>query len=384
VAVTDVGYEPAKDLSKARCLNGIDDDHDGFIDGQDQGCLVGGDDTERGGTGATGASKAITFVSPRIYDVQKPVKGRNGDKSPLWRSRVSIRRGWLLVTRIPTGGLYVTDFEDSSIRWDGSKWTVDPLALQFDSIYAFNFSTPVNLQAGDCLVSLDGAVDEFYGYTEMSKPTWKKGDFAYCAAKARAAGLTDCPTDDALAGSPAGKLCWRRIETLATTPLDITKLMIKDPSTGASRSVFSDALLTEAFEAAFVKISNVKMFTSARNCDLDSDGVIATSEEKSCRDACGLSLTCTERSSYQQFGQWSFNFTDGGGATRELLAVTAAAIPKFNPMKKCKPSAADPRKCVRPETTLTSVAGILRDFQFGKPRWTLEARTSADCLDCKD
>lgn len=399
LTVTDLGYVP--NISGAACGNGVDDDGDGFVDEDDRGCLGLSDDTETGGTGATGASEELTFVYPRIYDVQRPLSLDSSRElgSPLWKNRVSIRRGWLLVTRVATEGMYVTDFAshggDKPAVWDSARaeWTVDPLSLQFDHMYVFSFSTPVNLQVGDCLVSLDGAVDEFYGYTEMTKPTWKKGDYAFCAAKAKAAGLAECPTDNASASTDAGKTCRQRIEKLADTPLDITKLMIPKSGSSTGESVFSKAGYVEAFEAGFVKLTGVQMFTRAWLCDLDGDGYVSSAnpDEKSCRDQCGagvpagsaVGLSCTERNGYQQYGQWSFTVVDGAGETQELLAVTSAAIPNFDPMAKCVADASNVRRCTRPATSLTSIAGTVRDFEFGKPRWIVEARTSIDCSDCK-
>lgn len=422
LVVTDVGFVRPPDISKAACDNKRDDDGDGYIDSpDDRGCHVLKDDDEEGGSGASGASPPIHFRCPLIADVQRPILGQTGEKSPLEKARVTIDRGWLLVTRVGVDGLYVTDFD--GVTWDGAakKWDVKPEGLSYDSVFAYNYSTPLNLQEGDCLTQLDGDVDEFYGFTELNKPTWKKGDFAYCAAKAVRAGLVSCPvkyagpctdasqcpasfscenrrcvrngTSDCSAcpggftceggtcvpdqDSDAGKTCRERIEDLANTPVDITSLMIKEQ--GADRSVWDQSyMMTERFESGLVQISNVSMFTEPRKCDSDNSGSIEfdNDAEKKCSNDCGSDIKCIVLETYKRYNQWTVHFKDGAGEDIEASVVTAGAIQDFDPLDVYNRGAGG-----KP-VVLKRIAGTLRHLVFGRPPWIIETRWPSDCPDC--
>ncbi len=366
------GYEPG--AGKAACNNGLDDDRDGYVDfPEDRGCFYGNDESEGGGDGIAGLSPPITIAGPTIADIQTPLVGVTGDRSPLEKQRVTVNRGWLLVTRVGTDGMYVTDFQGA--KWDkaGARWDVKPEDLSYDGIFIYNYSTPLNLQEGDCLTQLDGQVDEFYGYTELGKPTWKKGDFAFCAAKAREAGL-DCPTALEDAQTPAGLACRTKIEELVNTPVDITALLLKDAQ-GVQRSVWDQAqMMTERFEAGLVQLTNVQSFTEARRCDLNKDTAINFSDplEKDCSNGCGDDVKCIVWENYNRYRQWSVNFTDGMNQVVEVNVVSAGGIQSFDPLKLADKGG----------KKLTKVVGTLRHLVFGRPAWTIELRRQADCPDC--
>jgi hypothetical protein len=370
LVVVATGYEPGAPGSAA-CNNGIDDDRDGFIDfPNDRGCFYANDESEGGGDGVAGLSPPITIAGPTIADIQTPVLGVTADESPLKGERVTVNRGWILVTRVGTDGMYVTDF--TGAKWDkaAGKWDVKPEDLSYDGIFVYNYSTPLNLQEGDCLTQLDGQIDEFYGYTEMGKPTWKKGDFAFCSAKAREAGL-DCPPATEDAETPAGRACREKIEELVNTPVDITKLVLDDK--GVQRSVWDQTyLMTERFEAGLVQLSGVFSFVEDRRCDVDKDGVInfSSQAEKECSNGCGDDVKCIVWENYNRYRQWSVNFMDGTNTAREVNIVSAGGIQNFDPMKMTRPK------------TLSKVVGTLRHLSFGRPAWTIELRRQADCPDC--
>ena len=395
--VSDLGYLPAKDLSKAKCLNGKDDDGDGFIDSKDRGCLVGGDDSEEGGSGASGASPPIYYANPRLYDIQRPISGESvGDESVFAGKRVTVDRGWLLVTNLSADGLYVTDYEGA--KWDATTkgWQIKAQDLSYDHMFAFNFNVPLNLQVGDCLVELDGKVEEFYGYTEMGFPNWKKGDSKFCFAKARAAGLTTCPTDGD-SSSAAGKECRKQIERLVSTPVDLSKAIeFTDPTTGLTEQVwpFKDKLFTERWEAGLVQVSNVTLFSKAKKCDWNGNGSIDFNDpndpegiEKNCANGCGDDKACVVHESYKQYNQWSENFSKTFQAvtySQEVSVISAGSIPSWNPISGCDFTASgDGKSCTRTKAvTLSKVIGTLRTFQFGRPPWILQVRSPADCPDC--
>ena len=397
LVAADLGYKPAKVLADAACLNGKDDDGDGFIDDEDKGCLIGGDDSEEGGNGATGASAPLYYANPRLYDIQKPIPGESlGDESAMDGMRVTVDRGWLLITNLSSDGLYVTDYEGA--KWDAAAgtWKIAAQDLSYDHMFAFNFNVPLNLQVGDCLVELDGKVEEFYGYTEMGFPSWKKGDNKFCFAKARAAGLTSCPTDGD-SSSVAGKACRAAIEALASTPVDISKpIDYTDPNTGTTTKVwpFKDKLFAERFEAGLVQVSSVTLFSKAKKCDRNGNGNIDFNDpndplelEEKCANGCGDDETCIVYEQYKEYNQWSVNMSatvDSVDYVQEVSAISAGAIPNWNAMTGCDFSAStDGLSCTRTKAkTLSKVLGTLRTFQFGRPPWILQTRSPADCPDC--
>jgi hypothetical protein len=433
IVVTDEGFVP-KPGGGAACGNGIDDDNDGYIDQDDLGCYRGPggkqkafwawDNTESGGNDASGASEVINARRPLIEDIQKPILGVSGDESPLLECMADVDRGWLLVTRVGVDGLYVTDFSDPDIKWDSAKnnWSFKPEDLSYDSLFIYNYSTPLNLQAGDCLTQLDGTVFEFYGYTELNKPNWKKGDFGFCGVKGRLAGITECPSketdgsccdqgcvdrlrkdgidDDAVeAQCCQGKCpakyrcenfmcrpdpehkdhlaCRKKIEQLVNSPPDITALMYSDP--GGLASIWSRPNQAEPFESGIVKLSNVAVFSEARRCDVDGNNQLdfSVKEEKDCSNQCGTDVKCMVRENFTRYNQWSVNFTDGDNVAKEVQVVTAGSIQEFDPIK-----ASDAAKAAGTPMILKSVVGTMRHLIFGRPQWTIEARWPADCTDC--
>lgn len=406
LVATDEGYVRPADMANAACNNGIDDDRDGYIDyppmGGDFGCFLPSDDSETGGTGAAGASPPIHFRCPLIRDIQTPVFGVTGEESPLKGCRAMVNRGWMLVTRVGVDGLYVTDYE--GVNWDATSqnWSFAPDELSYDSMFVYNYSTPLNLQAGDCLTQLDGTVEEFYGYSEEGKPTWKKGDFGFCGVKANMAGLDICPAKEtadvscesgqacpadfrcesgqcrADPESPKGKQCRQLIEQLVNSPVDITTLVISDQ--GVDRSVWDQTyLMTERFEAGLVKLSNVKMFTEARHCDADHDNAIDFSidEEKQCSNSCGDDKQCMVWETYNRYNQWSVHFEDGMGIEREVSIVTAGSIQDFDPL-----AASEAANATGQPRVIKEIIGTLRHLVFGRPPWIIETRWPADCPTC--
>jgi hypothetical protein len=391
LVVTDSGYVPAVDLKNAACNNSVDENQDGFIDRfsdddgdgfvdflDDRGCYSPGDDSEEGGSGGAGVSPLITFANPRIADIQTP--GKAGDRSALEKLRVTVDQGFLLISRVSTDGLYLTDYDGA--RWDPAArlWQVDVNKMHYRSIFAFNFSTPINIQEGDCLVQIDGTVQEFYNYTELGMPTWKKGDYPFCATLAQQAGMTSVcnpkDTDEAKISA-----CRQELEALSNTPFDLTKLKVDLPS-GVSVSVWSreGGLQAERFESALVQLSDVEMFTEVRTCDRNGNGVVdfGVKEEADCSNDCGDDPGCIIAETYNRYQQWSVHFQDGGDPpeTREVTVVSQGAIPKFNPMAAYQAyRGGTPKKLGR-------IVGTMRHLSFGRPPWTLELRRPSDCPDC--
>lgn len=110
------------------------------------------------GTYATGVSPAIRFALPTAAELQRTTSSLT---SRLDGENVTVRTEdrELIVTGIAQDGFYVTDVSEP----DGA----------FASIFAFSFNRPDDLSPGDRIVSFNGNVYEYLGFTELQYPTWK-------------------------------------------------------------------------------------------------------------------------------------------------------------------------------------------------------------------
>ena len=108
-------------------------------------------------TWATGVSPEIRFEDPTVAQSQLPT---GEDVSALVDNHVEIRAAGreLLVTHVASDGFYVTDMTE--------------FPEPYGHMYAFSFSRPRDLVAGDRLAGLDGNVDEYLAFTELSFPSW--------------------------------------------------------------------------------------------------------------------------------------------------------------------------------------------------------------------
>ncbi len=115
------------------------------------------DTVREGASWATGVSPMIRFEDPTLAQSQLPT---GDDVSALVDSHVEIRAEGreLLVTHVASDGFYVSDMVEYP----------EP----YGHMFAFSFSRPRDLEAGDRLSSLDGNVDEYLAFTELSFPSW--------------------------------------------------------------------------------------------------------------------------------------------------------------------------------------------------------------------
>jgi hypothetical protein len=377
LVITDPGYVPASDPSNAACNNAVDTDLDGFVGyPDDRGCFNSLDDDEVGGTASTGATPPIYFANPRIYDVVHP--GVNmGDDSQMKGQRATVDRGVMLVTRVSTDGLFVTDFDGA--RWASNAWSLAVKDMVFRSVFSYNYSAPRNINEGDCLVQLDGTVQPFYGFTELSMPTWKKGDDAFCLGIAYNMGMTACTPN---ASSKTVQDCRINLGDLANTPFDLTTNLVDLPN-GTQGSIWDSGgesfNSAKRFEAALVQISNADMFTELRVCDRNGNGAVdfSIAEEGDCSDACGDDPLCVVAETFNRYHQWKIHFTDGKGKVQAITVVSQGSIPEFDPI-----AAYNSYKGKTPKH-LGKVVGTMRYLSFGRPPWTLEPRRPSDCPDCK-
>ena len=321
--VEDLGYVPKPLADKPRCSNGLDDNGDGLIDfPADPGCAFADDDSEEGGTFAAGTSQPVYYSLPRLNDIQG-----NGATTPYPYEAVQIEtKGPLpvVVTRIASDGFYVTDLSKQ--------------AEGYNHIFAFNFSAPVKMRVCDQLTYLSGTVVEFFGFTELSFPSFKLDEQRI---------RDNAPCE------------------LMPTPTLLDSMNINDPK--AMEKLESSLVRIEGFTVGKIfgpkPVVNLIPDEDHSNCDLNGDGQVDFEDdvEGACSDNCAADVNCTEWTSYAARGNYKvFN----GGTQIQINTGTAA---EFDPV-------------AHKGETLTAVTGTLRNFSGGSLNWTIETRCPDDLL----
>jgi hypothetical protein len=325
----DIGYVPELPDKPPACADGIDNDTDGDLDfPKDPGCAFANDDTEGGGSYAAGVSPPVRYERPRLGDVQ----GR-GATSPYDLESVEVETespAELIVTRIAADGFYASDITET----DG-----------YGHIFAFTFSAPPFLRVCDRITKLSGTSVEFFGFTELSFPSFERHAWRFPDQTGENDG--PCRTPEPVLLDPAS---------------------VEDPS------------LLERIESALVRIENVSVGaffgpepvqgaqfgSTSSNCDLDGSGFIdfdtPNSNEAACANACGAEPECVEWTGYISRG--NYRVVLPGGTS---IQVNTRAIAGFDP-----PSMRG--------KTIQFVSGTLRNFSGGDLNWTIEARCSDDLV----
>jgi len=313
--VEDLGYAPHVTGTVPACSDGFDNDGDGLIDSPaDPGCVDALDDSETGGSMASGVSRPIHFRNPTLAESQGKSKA-----SSYQGEVVTVDHGDLVVTRVSRDGMYVTDFAD-----DGG----------YNHMFVFNFNTPAGVRVCDRLFSLSGTIGEFYGFTEMNFPSWELNPWFESKGA--------CPLPE---------------------PRELTAAELKSNST------------MEKYEAALVRVRDVRISDFTVNCDMNGDGDVDFEDyetntcppECQCRDACEKDPFCTELNQYGQYGQWAVAVGPAGGEVK-LWVVTRETIPAFEPLGAGHPS------------RISSITGTLRNMSFLRPAWILEPRCPDDLV----
>jgi hypothetical protein len=331
----DLGYEPAapNSMPPPQCSDGIDNNNNGLIDyPADPGCYAPVDNTENLGTYASGASETIYFQLPRIQLVRgyDPTNNGNGNATSFPNTQVSIDCGWrggtsydfsTVVVGLGSAGFYAQDLQ-----------TDEQPAPGYSGIYAYNFSTPVDMRVCDRLQVFSGTAADFYGYTELNYPTWQLEYWdptvrPCLVPEATVLGVGDLNNNNRL---------WQlestlaRVETAGTVTVKIASHFgaLDVPYTGTG----SSAVYTPS--------------ATASNCDYDHNGKInfedsaLTPSEANCALVCvgssSLAPTdyqCSEYSSFASENDFIFIVADssGNGSTARIQA-DAAAADLFNPV----------------------------------------------------
>ena len=319
--VEDIGYQPADPLAQPRCSNGLNDDSgDVLIDfPADPGCAFADDDTEEEGTYAAGVSLPVQYALPRVTDIQG-----SGSTTPYPFEGVEVNTAdpqRVIVTRVASDGFYVTDIAP------------DQVAGGYNSLFAFNFSTPARMRVCDRVMYLAGTVSEFFGFTELSFPSYQL-EFAFEG--------DDCPVPEPL---------------LLDGPTITDVLAMEKAESGLARvegySIATNFGPLPAFNNVFGP--------NQSNCDLNGDGQVdfESPAEGSCGNVCSDDPDCSEWTGFSARGNYKVR---KGGSVIQINTGTAALF--------------DPQAHKGQE--LRAVTGTLRNFSGGSLNWTIETRCQDD------
>ena len=347
----DLGYTPAPTGTKAKCSNGIDDDGDGLIDyPSDPGCAFANDNSEDGGNFAAGASAPVHYALPRVSDVRG-----HGSATPYPYEAIEVNAAApqrLIVTRVASDGFYVTDIAKAEM--DGG----------YNSIFAFNFSTPAGMRPCDRVTYLSGTANDFFGFTELSFPSYQLSfpvaGKDYCEIPepivldsdkpppATCQLNTDCPS----------RVCSNNACTanLIPDPIAMQKLQ--------SSLVRVEGFHVSKFFGSGLAKNNV-FAPGASSCDFNGDGAIDYTDqfEGSCATTCDADPECSEWTAYSARGDFKISL----GTANSMIKLNTGSVSAFDPVGA-------------KGQELKSVSGTMRKFSGGSLNWTIEARCADDLV----
>jgi len=320
--VEDVGYIPAQIGAIPACADGEDTDGDVLIDyPSDPGCAFANDDTEEEGTFAAGVSPPVAYSLPSLRDIQG-----EGSSTPYPFEGMQVNTGEghrVVVTRVSSDGFYVTDLSEQ--------------ASGYNSLFAFNFNTPARMRVCDQVVYLAGTVSEFFGFTELSFPSYRllyphEGD------------TCEVPEPRVLDGF-----------TIASD-IEMEKL-----ESGLVR--VNDYIISKNFGSK-PAVGNV-FLPDQTNCDLNGDGQVDFDSpvEASCGNECSKDPDCSEWTGFAARGNFKAKSASGG----DVMQLNLGTVPLFDPV-------------ANKGKMLASVTGTLRNFSGGSLNWTIETRCPDDLV----
>lgn len=349
--LADIGYQPAEGDEDPACANGVDDDGDVQTDfPNDPGCAFADDESEDPGTLLTGVSPPIFYELPTVAEVQ----GR-GSTTPFEAVAVDVAvvDPVVIVTRVASDGFYVTDISDPG---------------GYNHLFAFNFNTPEGMRVCDRLQRFSGTATEFFGFTEVSFPSYEIGRVTE-ETSALCVRDDDCP-ETAFCAREAFSTEGRCQPCLVPEPVLLTNALLN-----------SDAEL-EKLESGLVRVEQMritpnfgpdfpeevqplafKFDANASNCDLDEDGRVdfENAREGACSNQCGSSADCSEWTAYASRGNYKI--------ARQTLVIQAntGTARGFDPV-------------AHKGETIASLSGTLRNFSGGSLNWTIETRCGDDLV----
>ena len=402
ILADDLGYEPGNPFGEnpPACSDGFDNDGDGRIDfPADEGCAFANDTNEGGASFAQGASGPIFYALPRIAQVRGvacPVVGpcSGTGLTPYPKEQIQIDTGYrervdappqylfdVVVTRISSDGFYAQDLYN-----DRQPSLTNPITsgfTGFSGIFAFNFNAPPRMRVCDRLKTLTGTANEFFGFTQVSYPTWTLEEWD------PAARLCLVPDPESIA--PADALAADREAALLPKSGKLVRVRTKDPDPGKvvrDTEVYITQKLgsgdAQRTRAGFV------LGPDNTNCDFNKDAridfgndVMLTPEQRTaqcndlnlnpmpgfcegiCNAACELDPECSEFSNFRARSTFRLNLRDANGVSSAIQA-DASAFAGFSPLQ-------NKGRLIR------SFTGTLHYFSGGA-QLTIEARCKDDVI----
>jgi hypothetical protein len=360
ILADDLGYDPGNPVADPppACANGVDDDGDGRIDfPADPGCAFANDNSESGNTYAQGASPPIFYALPRIADVRGLTcvdnTCRGNGLTPFSNEQIRLDTGYrlqadgtqkhefdMVVIRIASDGFYVADPRDTR----GG----------FNAVFAFNFNAPPGMRICDRLRSFAGTATEFFGFTQISYPTWTLEQWD---PRSR-----PCLVPEPRILTPTELASETRTNTLLPLSGNLVRVLsIPDkielkvtPKFGPNNAVEQSGVFI--FEE------------NATNCDLNKNGRIEFANngpEGVCSQACAADPECSEYSNFIGRSVYRLTVTD-------IVTNTAAAITADSS------SSADFKPLLSRGKALKAFSGTLSFFSGGGGQFTIEARCKDD------
>ena len=363
IVADDLGYTPKDPLGNPppQCSDGLDNDGDGKIDfPADEGCAFANDDSEQGGTFSQGASTPIFFRLPRISEIRglkcDPSLGCSGNgATPYPREQISVDTGFrdnsnsfvfnTVVTRISADGFYVTDLDDPA--------GTPPGTAGFNSVFAFNFNAPPQMRTCDRLKSYGGTASEFFGFTQISYPTWTLEEWDPAQRPCLV------PTPERLS-----------LAFLGSTP-DLLKRSANLVRVETTPDGAQHVKVTPKFGPGDVQKNAAGAYVAtpdASNCDFDHNGkiVFTTGDpEGTCSSACTADPECTEWSNWIARSTFRLTVSDANGS-KGAIQANATAAAGFDPV-------------AMKGVELRYVAGTLTFFSGGA-QFTIEVRCKDDII----
>jgi hypothetical protein len=335
----DLGYKPTPPGKTPACSNGKDDNGNGLIDfPADPGCAFADDDDENGGTYASGVSPSVEYELPKISDV----RGTSGTPYPYEAVEIKTDAPQnVVITRVASDGFYVTDINATEMM-NG-----------YNSVYAFNFSTPAGVRICDRVTYLAGTANDFFGFTELSFPSYRVSfslrdqackTGADCASGVCTDGKCPCTVPEPTLLTPA----------IIANPIAMQKLE-------SSLVRIEGFKIVDNFGPNLVDPTKNKPNADSSNCDYNGDGQIDyTTQEGVCSGLCDTaSGDCSEWTNYSARAEYNVIL---GNA---IIKIDTGTVSGFDPT------------AYRGQV-LTAVTGTLRKFSGGTLNWTIETRCPDD------
>lgn len=362
--VEDLGYVPIDPANGTPgCSDGIDNDNDGLVDyPADPGCAFANDDTEQGGTFASGVSPAIHYRLPTVSEANG-----NGAATPYPEEGVEIDTSSegvnVIVTRVSTDGFYVADM--AVVRDDAGE-VISATQKPWGSLFVFNFGVPAGMRVCDRLTLLTGTMTEFFGYTEMSFPGFRVKPWDFRPVADGGDGKCLVPEPFVLSGTNASN-------DAVLEPYEGGLVRVVNGHVSKYLGANYPEVTTTAGSADGCPTGYSFTFApGASNCDFNRDGKLDFTKcvkEAACADACYGDPECSEFSAFRSRGNFRVVLANASGDPRATILANTGTVPSFSAMEQAG-------------RVIPSITGTVSNFSGGDLRWTIETRCDDDLVFC--